>query len=493
MQVLPSSRVVLETDDGGSLTVSCRVLQGQRPYDEPYTATVSVTPTDGVAEDGGTYSFAEAGVWSVGCEAEVGTETLTASVDVAVLNEAIDPLVAKVGEGMSGLRTVLLDLMAADGGDDQELFDAMAALDELVPELDPDRVSELEDVLRPIPNGYPDATALVELGIDPVADDDELSPRLEAFAAEVADLQTTFSSLDPESPTADDLQALDEHAAALEAAADDLLALEPSAHGLLAARAELATLLREEIAPTTHAIAQYVDAVVHAEAAELFPTEQACAHGPNERFSRLGGGPDPMKPCFGFLSLTIGLFGRSNLQVQLINQVYGKYIAAVDKMINNLIVIEAIDYYLPPDPEGPVLDLFYASSSLAWAVPGYDTWAEGSNFNWDAQFNEFIIIGDGWQTILDAIWTACGVGEANTIPEKVKAVADCIQDVIDAVENMHVTPLSVEEGYYGSEQHLELGPFPEACSGPLPVPIAIIPINLAVGRGESWLTNCLAP
>ncbi|MBW2457339.1 MAG: hypothetical protein JRI68_22715 [Deltaproteobacteria bacterium] len=49
----------------------------------------------------------------------------------------------------------------------------------------------------------------------------------------------------------------------------------------------------------------------------------------------------------------------------------------------------------------------------------------------------------------------------------------------------------VTPGLFGSAQGLDMGPFPQACSGTLPVAIALIPINLGIGRGPAYTINCL--
>jgi len=93
--------------------------------------------------------------------------------------------------------------------------------------------------------------------------------------------------------------------------------------------------------------------------------------------------------------------------------------------------------------------------------------------------------------VVDNIFSACGIADVDTIPEAVDVLDQCVQDVLDAVDESTITPLSVGPGLFGSPQGLDLGAFPQACSGVLPVAIGIIPINLAIGRGPAFTTNCL--
>ncbi|HLT36894.1 MAG TPA: hypothetical protein VK034_11435, partial [Enhygromyxa sp.] len=119
------------------------------------------------------------------------------------------------------------------------------------------------------------------------------------------------------------------------------------------------------------------------------------------------------------------------------------------------------------------------------------TWAYGSNFNSDPNFNLFIILGDQWQGVVDQILNSCGVSENKSIPENLEAMQKCIDQVEMAVDSAINYSLEViEPGLLGS-QDVHLGPFPAVCQGFLPVATLVIPINLAVGRGETWQTNCL--
>jgi len=478
MHVVPSSRVVLEEDDGGGLTVECRVLEDGLPYAGTYSPTVTLAPTSGYTEDAGSYAFAEFGVWSVTCAAEVDGQTVASTIDVGVLNEAIDPRLAAIGEGISGTQRALIDIMAADGGADQLLIDAMGGLDVTLTDVGNLDLSDMTDVLREIPGGYPTPAELTAQGIATNADDTSLPARLTALETALGDLKATIDGLDPSSVTAGDLQAVEGHTAALQTAVDDLLALQPTAHGYLATRTQLADVVRNTLLPTVSSIGSYADGVVRAEASNLFPNVNAQQDGPT--------------PYFGFLSLTLGMFNSNNLQITMINKVYGKYIAELDKSINNLILVDLIDYFFPPNPQGPVIEFLQASASLSFAVPGYPTWIDGHSFNDDPQYNLIIVIGDGWQTVVDNIFSACGINDANTIPEAVDILDQCVQDVFDAVNESTMTPTSVvTPGLFGSQQGLDMGNFPQACSGSLPVAIALIPINLGIGRGPAYTTNCL--
>jgi len=481
--VMPSSRVVLEADDGGALTAACGVRKDGMAYGGPFTSKVTVSPADGVMESGGTYTFVEAGVFDVGCEVMVDGQTVTATKRVSVLNEAIAPLAAKAGAGVSGVHNGIHAVIASNGGSDQALKDAVVALDGSLVELDPLHYQALDDILRKIPGDYPTTAKLEAAGIAKSADDDMLAGRMDAVATALASLRSAISAIDPAAPKPTDESALAARTADLEAAVSALSALSPTAHGVIANRKKIAALLRDEVATTARASGQIVSAMAKAEASGVF-----MAKADGSAASALGGGPSH----FGFLSFTIGMFELNALQAQLIEGMYGELIEAADKSINNLILLKAIDYLLPPNPQGPQIEILSASSSVGFSKVGYDTWVYGSGFNTDPNFNLFIIIGDGWQTIVDSVWSACGVGDANTLPEMVDTVEQCINDVKEAAQNsLPTTSMEVLDPGTIAAQDIHLGPFPPACSSAIPLAIGVIPVNLATGRGPTHLSNCI--
>ncbi|UQA58349.1 hypothetical protein [Polyangium aurulentum] len=484
--VLPSSRAVVEANDGGVLVAGCGAQKDGMPYGGAFTSTVTVSPDTGVTKNGNSITFAEAGIFTVSCQVQVEGQTVTAETDISVLNEAISPLVAKAAMGVSGVGAGLHRLLAANGGSDQALVDAVAALDASVAGIDVATYAELSDILRKVPGGYPTSDALTAAGIASSPDDAALPGGMDDFAAALAALRSTIAGIDPKNPTAADEAALAARSAELESAVKKLSALTPSTHGVLATRQKMALLVRDEIVPATRAVGKLASDVAHAAAPDILKVkgdaDSSASKGP--------GGP----ANFGFFSLAIGMFGQSTLQMQLVNQWYGDYIKEIDKSLNNLILLKMIDYILPPDPGGPVIEMLQSSFGQGFAVPGYDTWVYGKNFNSDPEYNMFIVIGDGWQTVAENVWTACGVAEADTVPEKIETVANCIKDTIEAVNNS-LPQYSMEVIDPGdlADQDVHMGPFPEACSGSLPLAIGIIPVNLAVGRGPTFLSNCIKP
>lgn len=472
VQVVPSSFAVLEDDDDGELTVRCLVTEDGAPYSGTVDATVTVSDS---MSRGDAYTFAEFGIVDVTCDVEVEGEMLSATVQVAVLNEAIDPQLAAIGAGLGRATAGLHDVIASDGLDDQVLVEAMDNLGAALPALEPTQYAALTDVLRTVPGGYPDAATLDGMGIAANADDAALPGALADLDAALAAMQTTVAAFDPDNPSQADADALASHRAEIESAVQTLTSMTPTAHGLLASRTEVADLMRNRIAPSTETLVGWVDARVRSEADGVFAT--------------IADHPDPQG--FGFLSLTIGMFGDSSLQVTLINEWYGDYIAQLDESINNFILAGGIEYFLPLGDNPPTIEYFVGSASAGFATPGYPSWVDGYNFSEDPEMNLILVFGDSWQGIVDNILGACGVEEANTVPEKIVAVFECAQEVQEAVQSIFVTPVSVGPGIYGSQQGIDIGPFPDVCSGGLPTATFLLPISYVNGRGESYFVNCI--
>ncbi len=489
-------RAVVEKDDEGKLKVECVVLSDGAPYAGEYTPKVTISPNTGVTQTGDEYEFDEYGIYTAKCEVSIEGKDLSASADIAVLNEAIDPKLAAVANGVAGVNKGLLAIMASDGGADQELIDAINDLAVVRTGLQPSELTDLDDVLRDLPGGYPTPSELQNNGITANADDAALPGKLTEVDTAISQLAATFAGFDPANLTMADVLAAKAHTATLQKLADEMELLKPTAHGTIATSAQAAGFVKNTLAPAMLTIADYMDANIRAQAPGLFPKAQASAGVKTRSLESSSQLPSQqLQPKstlkFGLISMCMSMSIQSNLQTTLITKIYGKYLDELDASINNLILTAAIDYLMPPNPQGPVIDLLQASASLSFAKVGYPSWVDGSGFNPDPTYNLFFVVGDGWQTTISAIFTACGISEANTIPEAVETINDCVNDVQNAVQNLTIIPKSVSPGIFGSPQGLDLGNFPAACSGALPLAIAIIPVNLGVGRGPSYLTNCI--
>jgi len=470
VSVLPSSVAVLEADELGELTVECELREDGVPVTAPGAFTVMLSPNEGFSEAGGVYTFPDAALFDVTCATEVDGQALQATQTIAVLNEAIDPGVAELGAGMGTALEGISRVLAAHEQDDALLTDAIVRLDAALPRLQSTRVTELQDVLREMPGDYPTGPEMEAMGIMPNADDAALGAALDQLEAALGAYEATMAAADPMSADEAPLTALEADQAAFEAAVGELMALEPSPHGLLAQRNRVASLMGQGMQPAMHQASLFLSEHIHAQFAPA---------------------PDGTSRHFGLLGLTLGMFNQSYIRVKLVNDWYGDYIAQLDESINNFILAGALDIVFPVGEEGPVIELLQASASLGFATPGYDSWIDGYNFDEsDGGFNLVLVFGDSWQGIVDNIIGACGIEDSDSIPEAVEKFRSCVEDIEAAVDSIFWYPVSVGPGLFGSEQGLDMGPFPDACGGGLPTATFVMPMTWR-GRGPNYFVNCI--
>lgn len=484
VDVLLSAEVLLSSADGDALDVTCGLRKDGAPYAGEYTALVSVSPGDDVIADGeGKFEFATFGVWTVTCDVDVDGTMVSAERDVGVLNDAITPELALLARGLGQARYGLFHMLRADGQEDQELIDAAGDLEASLALLDPANLAGVDDSLIPVAFGYPTPAELDQLGITATADDPAMGGALDDVSLALLEVQTTLAMIDPLSAVQDDLDALEAVTGELQAAVDAYEALDLTAHGYLANSTKLADLSRDAIAPTMQAVAQWTYTYVQ---------DQSGLYGaPYKPGVWLEDADDGLDPRFGFVSLAVGFVNTSNIQVQMMNKMYGDAFKALDRMINNLILLKVIDYFYDPDAVAPEIFTPYASASLAFALEGYDAKFGGSGFHDDPSFNHFLIIGDGWQDTAENAMNACGIKPGDSHPKIYKKVEGCVQQVLDLAESSVAYGTQVDKPGQLDAYDVHIGPFPEACESFVPVPIGIIPVNANTGSGPLLTLNCI--
>jgi len=109
---------------------------------------------------------------------------------------------------MSGVANGIFNVMAANGGSDQALKDAVSALDKGVGELDPMQYQGFVDILRKIPGDYPTTAELEAKGITKSPDDDALGAAMQEVSTALSGLRTTLAAIDPAALKATDETAL---------------------------------------------------------------------------------------------------------------------------------------------------------------------------------------------------------------------------------------------------------------------------------------------
>ena len=460
MRLWTSTNVMLPETESGAAPLSVLCLEendGALAIVED--ATVEISPSDGVTDTGSGWSFAAEGIYTVSCI--LGSDV--AEAEVQVIGEVMDRDGAVVAGALAGMERALIDVLLADGGADEDLVAAHAAL-QAAPELLPAEIPRPE---RNLPEAFwPDAASLEAAGVVRTADDDQLGPAILDLGAAISEARTTLAGLDPSTPSEEQASAMTAQDAAIEAAAATLSALEPTMHGW----SEHGDALQSEVL----------------EPLVMLSTETTAWHT-----AQLEATAGEVLPPFGLLSLVSGQALQGSLRLNLASHLYSDVIAQIDLSINNLIAIGAISTALPPTGD-LYMDYVYASSSLVYAVPGYDTRIYGSGFSENPAMNQIFIVGVDWQGTVDTILDGCGLGSGSLI-ERLEAARDCIDSVSDTAEASFVDGTGVANDGVLSDQVLYMGPFPDVCgTGWVPVTIGLMAMNLETGsRSEFQTLTCL--
>ena len=470
-EVVPllSSSVLREEDEGGRLTVDCAYANEGVFADPGVSATVTIDPMDGVTVDGDGWLFESYGSFTVTCSATVEGEALKGTEPLTVLTEVVDPDVAAMVQALDQTRAAHVAVALANEGADEDMVAAIEALG-LARQASAEAVSEdTTSIFRPMPDDYwPTPSQLEAEGITRNADDDALGAALSDWGDALRLLDENLQAMDPLALTEEDLATLEDLDAQVQAAGDALLALQPTAHGWLDQRG---TLMTELIRPA---------AAVNTTTASF-----------SER--RLRSDAEAILPPFGLIGLALGAVNVGGVRGYYLKKVISPVVDQLDLSINNLILMGLIEYFAPGDGGVEIVHV-QASSSVGWALPGYDTWIYGSGFSTKPAMNKFILVGVDWQEALGTILDGCGIEEGDTVPEIVDDIDSCIDTVNEAIENSQAAPDSVINDGVWASQGVHIGPFPDICGdGWVPIVVGVMGINMESGGRTEGFTqlNCI--
>ena len=316
--------------------------------DTEATATVTVSPEEGVTLDG-VYTFETYGTYTFTCSGEVDEEPVTDTTDVVVLTEVIAPELAAAVETIASVRSAHHAVELANGADDASMVAAVEALAESSAAAAALAESPPAASFRSMPEGWwPEAADLTAGGITRNADDDALAAALTDWANALEALDAASVALDPATVSESDLTALEALDADVQTAGAALVALSPTAHGWLENGDAVANQL-------------------------LGPALRVQAHTATLTEARLRIEAESILPPFGLGGLMMGMVNLGGIRGMYIEHVIVPVVEQLDLSINNLILMGLINYFAPGD--GTVtIDYPMASSSFGYAVPGYDTW-----------------------------------------------------------------------------------------------------------------------
>lgn len=457
----------LEADEGGVISPTCQLAHDgvwvSEDAADSVDVTVSIAPMDGVSETEGGWSVETYGTYTVTCDATVDGVSISGSADVIVVTEVLAPELAAWMGTVSEIQAAHIDVAVAQDGQDAAM---VAAIERLTAAVQP--VPGDLSVFRTLPEGYwPTPEQLTAEGVTRSADDDALAAALTAWGDALRAVDTALVGLDPLTLTEDQLAELQALDAAAMAAGDALVALEPTAHGWLENAALLDTELIAPAAQLNLHTAQFTEARLRSDAAEILPP-------------------------FGLVGLAMGAVNVGGIRGLYLKHVIAPVVEQLDLSINNMILMGLIEYLAPGDGSMEITHI-QASASVSYAVPGYPTTIYGSGMAEGAGQNLFLVVGVDWQEAVGTILDGCGIEDGDTVPEIADDIAGCIETVEEAVEDSQATGgARYNDAVWG--QAVDIGPFPDVCgSGWVPVTVGIMGINQKTGgRTEGFYQlSCL--
>ena len=311
---------------------------------------------------------------TVHCSSDV--DDSEAEITVQVYDTSVDPAYGQAAELVGQAGWAVEALRTANGGLIPEIEETINNVEVLVDGWNPSVLVGVP-LLRPLPEGdYPSQAALDAAGYPLTDDDDSWSAAIQDLQDALEAVQVAAESFPRQASSEVDLAVLENAALDLQLALDAATALSPSPGGVLREVTNLETLLGSA-APQAAA------------GVSLALAEATRGHMPDEF------------PAFWLIDTIVSVAGVSSLQLRLINQIYGPFLQEIQNAMVTMAVADLIDYLLPPAAGAPRMEFVFASASLSFASPGYNTWIQGTGFPTDPSKTRILILS--YQLIDDLI------------------------------------------------------------------------------------------
>jgi len=317
--------------------------------------------------------------------------------------------------------------------------------------------------------------------------------------AKVAQITTFYATLDPASATNDDTT-LNQLNADLNTLLTQLLAVNVTPYGMVDNAPRLNILLAQTLPGQLQALSARVNTVLVANSlasAQTTPTEfYAGLASPGQ--DRDASDPEALyrQPQPAFFGL-LGLMAGSSLQMNLVNQMYGKIMQEVTRMMGILIINSALRSYT----NAAAMEGLISGASQSFQAPNIGgSVIEGEGWNLEPKRNDVYFIGP------QAISAATAVLQAFD-PRSIKSLKDlytffdnlvkAVQGANEAYENLHKLPSDVltnncilDGGANSSCRSLyyDIG-FPDVNDTRFPSPVIVLVRNLDTGVWAQGIFN----
>ena len=442
--------------------------------------------------------------------ASVDSTAITASVNFAVI-EATPPAGATLsnGERLVAFGTAettvagkLSAISAAISANQTSLIPALnAALQASAAGVPVTGRNGLERTTPVAPDlGFlPGTGLLASSGFPQTAGDVTFGNLVTQIDAKVTQLTAYYATLDPASATNDDAT-LTQLNADLNGLLTQLLAVTVTPYGVVDNAPRLNLLLAQTLPGNLQALSSRINTVLVANqlaSAQTTSTEfyagLANSDADQNPLDPNGFYRQPQPAFFGL----IGLMAGSSLQMNLVNQIYGKILQEVTRMM----VILAVNSLLQPYTNGANMEGLISGASLSFQAPNLPgSVIEGEGWNVEPKRNDVYFVGPEAVSAVQGVLTSFdprGIKSLKDLYDFFDKIVGALQDAGKAYDNAHKVPDQVNTGgcildfgENGSCSQLEYDSgFPDVNDTRFPSPVIVLVHNLDSGVWAQGIFN----
>ncbi len=346
----------------------------------------------------------------------------------------------------------------------------------------------------------PSTSLLISRGFPETAGDVAFGNLLTQIDAKVAQIKTFYATLDPASPTNDD-STLNQLNADLSTLLNQLLAVTVSPHGVVKHASRLNILLAQTIPAHLQALSSRINTVLVANqlaSVQTTPTQFYADFAPTGIEAPLPEGAyrQPQPAFFGL----VGLLAGSSLQMNLVNRLYGQYLAEVSRMMVLLAVNNLLQTYLnSANMEGII-----TGASLSFHIPNRPgSVIEGTGHNPVPSRNDVFFIGPDAVSAVQGVLTSFNPSNIKSFQDLYKffdGIVSALQAAQEAYDRAHRLPsrrntggciLDFGENPNCTQLEYDTG-FPDVNDGSFPSPVIVLVHDLDTGSWSQGIFNFVA-
>ena len=440
----------------------------------------------------------------------VDTTAITASVSFAVI-EATPPAGSTLSNG---------ERLVAFGTAETSIANKMAAISAALSANQPSLIPALNAALQAAAGGVPVTGRNGMERTTPVAADDGFLPPASFLAnhgfpqtagdvtfgnlitqidAKVVQITTFYATLNPASATNDDTT-LNQLNADLNTLLTQLLAVNVTPYGVVDNAPRLNVLLAQTLPGQLQALSSRINTVLISNSLASAQTTSTEFYAGLATSGQDRDALDPealyRQPQPAFFGL-LGLMAGSSLQMNLVNQMYGKIMQEVTRML----VIVAVNSLLQPYANSASMEGIISGGSLSFHAPNLaGSVIEGTGQNIEPKRNDVYFIGPEAVSAVQGVLSSFDPRGIKSIKDLYKffdGIVSALQTAGEAYDNAHKLPSEVETGGclldFGESSSCtrlvyDVG-FPDVNDTHFPSPVIVLYHNLDTGVWAQGIFN----